>query len=54
MGISEAVKLARNPEYQWRINYIGIKNFFVPEKALEGKLNVEKKLNWQTDCRYYD
>lgn len=37
-----AVKLAHNPEYHRRTKHIEIKHFFVREKVLEGKLNVEQ------------
>lgn len=36
-----AVKLSYNPEYHRRTKHIEIKHFFVREKVLEGRLNVE-------------
>lgn len=37
-----AVKLSHNPEYHRRTKHIEIRHFFVREKVLEGKLNVEQ------------
>lgn len=39
---SAAVKLSQNPEFHRRTKHIDMKYFFIREKVLEGKLNVQQ------------